>query len=147
MNKWLYFVCGLVAGIILTLVTVKLFVPAEESHENTEPIVEKEEDPAPESDDDDRIHYFDEPGDVVECKSFKVFQVLAKDAALTHSNSEYDLYMGPICLIVNNNDEYYYDDQIVKVPKGKVARQVGIYRYVTRNDMLKTVPIIMIMDK
>lgn len=52
-----------------------------------------------------------------------------------------------MCLIVNRERKYYYDDEIVKVPKGKVVRQVGIYQYPTQNDMMKTVPIIMIMDK
>jgi hypothetical protein len=47
---------------------------------------------------------------------------------------------------MNNEGKYYYDDQMVKVPEGKVLRQVGVYQYPTRQDIVKTVPVIMIMD-
>lgn len=57
------------------------------------------------------------------------------------------MYLGPICLIVNDEGKYYYDDQIIEIPEGKVARQVGIYQYPTRNEDVKTVPIIEILDK
>ena len=92
---------------------------------------------------------FDAPGDVVEDNNFKVFQVIADDAALVNAQSEedLDLYLGKVYLVVNNEGKYYYDEQIIKAPQGKVFRQVGICRYPTRNDMVKTVPIIMLMDK
>ena len=43
--------------------------------------------------------------------------------------------------------EYYYDDEIVNVPSGKVVRQTGIYKYQTKSEDYKTVPIIEIVDK
>lgn len=77
----------------------------------------------------------------------EVFQVIANDAALVKcADKDGDLF-GPVCLIVNSEGKYYYDDQKIKIPKDKVARQVGIYRYPTKNETLKTVPIIEIMDK
>lgn len=147
MNKWLFFACGLVLGIILALVIVHFSAPAEETKQTPAPVAEKTEEPEPESEDEDGIHYFEEPGDIIEGKSFEVFQVIANDAALVHGKSDYDMYLGPVYLLVNNEKKYYYDEEIVKVPSGKVVRQVGIYRYATRNERIKTVPIIMIMDK
>ena len=32
-------------------------------------------------------------------------------------------------------------------PKGKVLRQIGVYRYITRNEMEKTVPVVDFFDK
>jgi hypothetical protein len=49
-------------------------------------------------------------------------------------------------LLVNDEGKYYFDDDIVEIPKGKVARQIGIYRYMTKDNMKKTVRMIKIMD-
>ncbi len=89
---------------------------------------------------------FDEAGDVVDEESFKVLQVIASDAALVNGKDEYGYY-GTLYLITNSDNKYYYDDEIVKVPQGKVVRQVGIYRYIAKNETLKTVPIIMILNE
>ena len=48
---------------------------------------------------------------------------------------------------MNDNGEYYYDEQIIKVPKGKCMRQVGIYKYQAKSGIEKTVPIVMLMNK
>ena len=50
-------------------------------------------------------------------------------------------------LLRNNDGKYYYDDEIVGVPSGKVVRQTGIYKYQTKSEDYKTVPIIEIVDK
>ena len=146
MKKWMFFVAGIVVGFV-----VAFLIDAIGNKNSAEPQakeeVKVEADPEPESEDNVNAHYFEEPGDIIEGKSFKVFQVLAKDAALVRGKSEYDMYLGTIYLMVNDDKKYYYDDEIVKVPSGKVVRQIGVYRYPTRDEMIKTVPIIMIVDK
>ena len=57
------------------------------------------------------------------------------------------MYNGAVYLLVNEDGKYYYDDEIIEVPDGKVVRQVGIYKYSTKNDFEKTVPIVQIMNK
>jgi hypothetical protein len=57
------------------------------------------------------------------------------------------MYMGTIYVIVHDDGKLYYDNQIVKVPKGKVVRMMGTYTYTTPKGMEKTVPIIKIMDQ
>lgn len=92
--------------------------------------------------------WFDKPGDVLEVKSFKVFQVLGDNSALVHGKeNNYYYYGGAVYLLTNDEGKYYYDDEIVDVPKGKTVRQFGIYQYQTRSEFEKTVPIIRIVDK
>ena len=92
----------------------------------------------------DDIKLFDEPGDIIKENSLKVFQVLTDHTALVRNINS---YVGTVYLITNKDNEYYYDNQEIDIPKNKEIRQIGIYRYPTQNDVIKTVPIIMIMDK
>ena len=138
MNKWLYFGGGVLTGAVLTFLA--LFLIGTSSQESVQ--------------NDPGLTYFDQPGDVIESNSFKVFQSLSEGAALVSAenpkNTKYENIKytgGLICLLVNNEGKFYYDDEIVKVPEGKVARQVGIYQYETKAEMGKTVPIVRIMDK
>ena len=147
MKKWMIFVLGLVTGFVVALLIDYLG-----DKKDTEPQKEKveakaEKEPEPEPEEDDGITFFDEPGEILNDKSFNVFLVVAKDAALVKCKSEYDMYLGTTCLIMNRERKLYYDDEIIKVPQGKVARQMGVYQYPNREGMIKTVPIIEIVDK
>lgn len=130
MKKWLFFGGGVLTGIVLTFAFAFIFSA---SH----------------SGNDDGTTWFEKPGDVINVRSFKVFQVIAEDAALVYgaTHEEYDIYSGAVYLLTNEDGKYYYDDEVVRVPDGKVARQVGIYQYQTKTDFGKTVPIIQIMKK
>ena len=140
MKKWVVFLGGFLAGIVTTFIL--LFIFAAVQNKSTDSIGE-------EAKSDNNIKMFDEPGDIVEDNNFKVFQVIAEDAALVRSQQDKydDIYLGKVYLVVNNDGKYYYDDEILKVKEGKVFRQVGIYRYPTKNEDIKTVPIIMLLDK
>ena len=50
-------------------------------------------------------------------------------------------------LLENNNKIAYYDRMLVKIPPKKCARQVGTYRYETKEKEMVTVPIIIIDAK
>ena len=130
MKKWLFFSGGVLTGIVLTFAFAFIFSA---SH----------------SGNDDGTTWFEKPGDVIEVIAFKVFQVLGEDAALVNgaTHEEYDIYSGAVYLLTNEDGKYYYDDEVVKVPEGKVARQVGIYQYQTKSNFGKTVPIIQIMNE
>lgn len=142
MKKWMIFVGGVVTGIVVTLLFAVLYTSSQADSSETLPEEETEQT------EDNDFKFFDEPGEVINEPSVKVFQVLAKDAALVNGyNKEIDEYLGMVYLLVNKDNQYYYDDQIVKAPKGKVFRQVGIYRYPTKNDNVKTVPVILLMNK
>lgn len=130
MKKWLIFGGGVLTGVVLIIVSAFVFTTNR-------------------SESDDGTIWFEKPGDVIEVRSFKVFQVIAEDAALVNgvTHERYDIYSGAVYLLTNEDGKYYYDDEIVKVPDGKVVRQVGIYQYQTKSDFDKTVPIIQIMSK
>ena len=140
MKQWVVFLGGVVTGIILTILVLAIIGNAQNGRSDS--IVE-------EAKSDNNITMFDAPGDIIEDDNVKVFQVIADDAALARAQEDKydDLYLGKVYLVVNNDGKYYYDDEILKVKEGKVFRQVGIYRYPTRNEDVKTVPIIMLMDK
>jgi len=72
-------------------------------------------------------------------------QVIDDNAALALSLNL--KHVGVIYLLYNDEGKLYYDRETVKVPKGKVARQFGVYRYQTKDQMTKTVPIVKIVDK
>lgn len=128
MKKWLIFGGGVLTGVIFTFVI--LFVLAKgKSNED--------------------FKLFEKPGEIVNVNSLKVFQVLDDDVALVNgaSNEEYDIYMGAVYLLINDEGKYYTDDEIIKVPNGKVVRKVGVYHYQTKSELDKTVSVIEIMDK
>jgi hypothetical protein len=132
MKKWLIFGSGVLTGIVLTFVFAFIFS-------------------ASRSEGDDDVTWFENPGDVIDVDAFEVFQVIGNDAALVHGKSrEYssmEVFSGGVYLLTNEDGKYYYDDEVVRVSDGKVAKQVGIYHYQTKSDFGKTVPIIQIMNK
>lgn len=126
MKKWLIFGGGVLTGVVLTFVFAFIFSASRSNN---------------------GVTWFENAGDVIDESSFEVFQVISEDAALVHGKSECGSYFGAVYLLTNGAGKYYYDDEIVKVPNGKVVRQVGIYQYQTKSDFGKTVPIIQIMNK
>ena len=120
MKKWLIFGGGVFTGVLLTVLLCVIVGNRSRNHAT----------------------WFESPGDVINEKAFKVFHVIEKDAALVD-----DLFPGTIYMLTNKEGKYYYDDQIIEVPEDKEVRQVGIYKYETKSKLVKTVPIIRIMDK
>ena len=131
MKKWVVYLLGILTGVVLTIAGIMLFAYINNATSN------------------EGITYFEEPGKIAEDKDFRVFQVLDDNAALVNARSDelFDSYHGKVYLIVNDEGEYYYDEQKITAPAGKVFRQVGIYRYPTKNEDIKTVPVIMLLDK
>ena len=140
MKKWQFFCGGLVTGVVLTIlfaVVINSLSIGKEANGGSQESVG-------ESSMKDDIKLFDEPGDIIEENSLKVFQVITDHTALVRNINS---YVGTVYLITNKDNEYYYDTQEINIPKNKEIRQIGIYRYPNQNDVIKTVPIIMIMNK
>ena len=132
MKKWAVFLLGFISGIVLTFVT--LFVIGASQTINN------------------RVTIFEQPGECLSTNNFEVMQVVEDGCALAHEvkwNSILERYMPTdlLVLVINDNGEHYYDDQLIKVPKGKCMRQIGIYKYPTKMEIEKTVPIVKLMDK
>ena len=91
---------------------------------------------------------FDKPGEVIDVPSFKVFQVWSPTEALARglSDGRFQSYYGVVYLIVDPNGNFY-DDQIIKVPTELEMRRVGTVQYSTPKKIVKTVPVIQLMEK
>lgn len=101
---------------------------------------------------DDGITLFETPGETFKVSAFKVIQVVDDNHALAIEmrwEPAFEDYMQEdlVVLLTNDSGEYYYDDQMIKTPKGKAMKQVGVYKYETRGGLAKTVPIVKVMDK
>jgi hypothetical protein len=77
---------------------------------------------------DNGMSFFDEPGEVMSDKSYKVTRVLDKGSALARGKSEYGSSYYGLEVLLWDEEANYYDDQIVKAPNGKCFRQIGIYK-------------------
>lgn len=121
MKKWGLFLGGVVTGIVLTFLFAYFYTYSG--------------DKVPHG-----VTNFEHVGDVIDEPSVEVFQVIGENAALV-KGFDGSFYFGPVYLLRNYDGKYYYDDEIVKKPKGKEFRQTGIYRYETKSGY-KTVPII-----
>lgn len=137
MKKWVVFLLGMIAGGVLTFVVMLVLAIGANTNTNN-----------------NGVTLFDQPGECLNAKAFEVMQVVDNNHALAHEvewNELLERYvqtgLGLLVLVTNDNGEYYYDDQIIEVPQGMCMRQVGIYRYQTRMDMEKTVPIVKLMSK
>ena len=81
------------------------------------------------------MNLFENEGECISENSFEVFQVL--DSGDT----------GLVVLFLHENGKSYYDDQIIKIPSGKCVKQIGVYKYPTKDGFEKTVPIVDIRKK
>jgi hypothetical protein len=138
MNKWTYFFLGMVAGIVIGgIITIVLLLGVGYVMKTAE---ERSYTP------------IEQPWEEAAYKSYKVIQVLEDHSALVEAkeldvDDDMDLYLGPTFLLINDGEKYYYDDEVVKVPKGKKAMQVGRYRYTTKGGSDKTVSVIKIVSR
>lgn len=80
-------------------------------------------------------------GECITTKQLVTFQSLGK-RALVELKDEYNEYI--IALLINDENKLYYDNERINIPKGKCAKQVGIYNYKTKSGDYKTVPVVII---
>lgn len=73
---------------------------------------------------------------------FEVFQSFEDGALATSEVKDYvSTFTGPVVFLVAEENEQFYDGQIVTIPKGKSAMQIGTYSYESKAGV-HTVPII-----
>ena len=139
MSKGLSYFLGIVTGILLTLcysaVRAYMANPSEAGDEKTEKQAKLP----------DGVTMLNDPIPFTEAKNFEVLQVVFENAALAKSEKKMQYsgsyYTDPIVLIISDQSNAFYDDQIVRCPKDSKVMQVGTYNYKTQLGW-KTVPII-----
>ena len=128
MKKWLVFLLGFISGGVFLLVISLLSASGSSNNRIS------------------GLSMFEQPGAVMPSPSYEVLQVVDGGCALANAESEYGSYLGMVVLFLADENTNYYDDQIIRAPKGKCIRQVGTYKYKTRNGY-KTVPAVAICNK
>ena len=131
MSKGVAYFLGILTGIVLTI--------------GASIIIAKSQGEDPSS---NGISMFEKRGQAMTEGSFKIFQTLDDKHALASgvSNEEYGWYMGISVMIIGNENDHFYDDQIIKKTSGKKFYQVGTYKYQTKSEDFKTVPIVALLN-
>lgn len=100
---------------------------------------------------DKGIELFDKPRQEIKAKEFNIMQVLPNGNALAQYNKlsldDSTISYGTVVLFLSSKEGSFYDDQKIKLQKGKLFRQIGTYRYQTTQGIEKTVPIVGVFDK
>jgi hypothetical protein len=135
MKKFLIFIGGFVAGVLATIFVAYLISVANKPKDGG--LL--------------GLTVFPEKGECIETEGeIEVFQVIESNVALakTVRYGEYGMrnYSEEIVvLLINYDGKAFYDEQKVKIPKNKCARQIGTYQYTTVKDNFgKTVPAVII---
>lgn len=140
MSKGLTYFLGILTGVVLTIGFLAIRnATSKDGAEGTEKTEKQAKLP-------DGVTMLDEPIPFTEAKNFEILQVVFDDAALAQSEKKMQYtgsiyYTDPVVLIVADQKNTFYDDQIVKCPKDSKVMQVGTYNYQTKMGW-KTVPII-----
>ena len=99
---------------------------------------------------DSDLELFDQPGQVVPMKGIYVIQVQPDGSALASyvdDRASILSMMTNIVLYIPDKEVNLYDNLQIEVPKKKCVRQVGIFRYIDKEQNLRTVPAVKIFDK
>jgi len=134
MKKFLLLVGGIVLGVVITLVIMKI-------NNRSQKIIFKKP-----------IEYetnmlgslSDKETETDKSKQsigFKVFQVLDSGDALAQEVL-FVIPTGRIVLLASYKDKPYYDNQVVSIPEGCTIKQIGTFKYVSTDETERTVPII-----
>lgn len=100
---------------------------------------------------DKGIKLFDKPCQEIKANEFNIIQVLPNGNALAQYNKlsldDSTISYGTVVMFLSSKEGSFYDDQKIKLQKGKLFRQIGTYRYQTTQGIEKTVPIVGVFDK
>ena len=126
MKKAAPFITGFVAGVLGTLLVLYLYTTDNQSYDGLYGLT-----------------IFPEKGECIPTASeIEVLQVVKPNMALAYTDQHIDKRI--LVLLINYDGKSYYDDQKIKIPAGKCARQIGTYQYTTNMDFDKTVPAVVI---
>ena len=88
---------------------------------------------------------FEKPQQTIEANEIEVFQVLPDGSALANVGYTYEGNndnVGMVVMLLAKDGVSYFDSQKIKISSGKCMKQIGTYKYMTRQDIEKTVPVV-----
>ncbi len=124
MKKSLVFILGVITGVFLTI-TLSLILTGASSRAG--------------------ISFYDAPEPPMPYRTVEVFQAISAGTALCHPGNSSDI--DDIVLLWTKERVGFYDGQTISVQTGNYFRQIGVYRYQTGGGLVRTVPVIAIMDR
>lgn len=160
MKNTLIFLCGMLAGVILmTIINIYKVKDSEQTESTvpTEECIAKDDSattnkPEAKNKKPDKeitgVSWMDAAGQVMSVQEYKIDSVTEQGYAIAKALSnrfpepENSLYYGIKVLICPIENTIFYDDKIIKAPKGKCFREVGVYK---KRD--ETIPVIALYDK
>jgi hypothetical protein len=80
-------------------------------------------------------------GECITKQQLEIFHTVKPNMALANFGS---VSNDILVLLVNYEGKSYYDGQKIQIPANKCARQIGTYQYMTRMEVQKTVPVVVI---
>ncbi len=156
LKNTLFFIAGLFTGVVLMLGAGAAFMWTQHNETFMQSLGL---DNHSHSDEIEGLEMFHAPGDVVPGKRFVVFQVLGNFGALaraeemvdysdmTVGDTSDDFINDVIVFFPKKGNTSYYDEQVIKLPQEKCLKQIGVFKYETNSDILRTVPVVGIYDK
>lgn len=128
MKSFLIFVFGVVVGILSTILFGFLVVSNIDEDDEY-------------NGDLSGLTIFEEKGECITRNTLEVFQVVEPHQALAYTGHMPDDF---IVFLTNDEGDTYFDGQQVEISSGQCARQIGLFKYATKLNIGKTVPVVVI---
>lgn len=97
---------------------------------------------------DNGITLFENEGERIGSESrYEVFQVVDGGALAIEISDEIWMPTELAVLFLDESGNGFYDNQVITVSKDQCLRQLGLYRYITMDNIPKTVPVVAIRNK
>ena len=97
---------------------------------------------------DNGITLFENEGERIGTESrYRVIQVVDGGALAIEIFDEIWMPTELAVLFMDESGNGFYDNQVITVPKGQCLRQLGLYRYINKDNIAKTVPVVAIREK
>lgn len=125
------FLGGFITGVIITILVLLIIYSVNKS--NTETLKSDETLPG--------LTIFPQKGDCITKTELEIFQTIKPNMALAQFG---EFPNETLVLLVNYEGKSYYDQQKIKIPIKKCARQIGTYQYQTKMEFEKTVAVVVI---
>lgn len=132
MKKYVVFILGFVSGAAVLFLVLLMVAAGMKANSHTTKIP--------------GLTLLEQPGEVMTSDSYKVLQVVDGGNALANASTGHGTHYGMVVLFLSDEGTNYYDDQILTTPQGKCVRQVGTYKYPTKNGY-KTVPAVKFINR
>lgn len=137
MKNFLIFLSGFICGTVLLFVIVK----------TTTLLTNKSDD----------LVMFEKDGECFDTDKIVVFQAMGEGIALAQFGGPDDSEIGvvlsnfirnitgtTVLLLDEKSKKSFYDGEVISIPEGMCAKQVGTFRYETQNGTFITVPVVAI---